>query len=337
MSDLMPCPAGCHVGQLAIVGVQMRAVQCAMCGWAGPFRPTKADAIAAWNRRTVQAQTDAAVTVQEAIEAAYIAGAMDVHQNWQADRAPDFSEAARDYSASQPAPVAAPVTQDAALILAKEMQMFVAADRWKGRDLSATPPEKWHRLRSEVQQFWIDEATRILAALAQPSPVAAPVTDAVRDVLAERQRQITEEGFTPEHDDAYQAGDLSNAAACYLMTDPVMDPDRPAPVDWPWSATWWKPTSRRRNLVKGIALGIAELERLDRTYALATHSEPVAGAAPPPWPVGLIHLTNTRRFHVDCATEGCGRRVSTRFAGSDYCEPCGREAAALAQKGDIHE
>jgi hypothetical protein len=57
----------------------------------------------------------------------------------------------------------------------------------------------------------------------------------------------------------------------------------------------------------------------------------VAGAAP--WPEGLIHLTNTRRFHVDCATEGCGRRVRTRFAGSDYCEPCGRKVAALAQKG----
>jgi hypothetical protein len=55
-------------------------------------------------------------------------------------------------------------------------------------------------------------------------------------------------------------------------------------------------------------------------------------AQPAPWPEGLIHLTNTRRFHVDCATEGCGRRVRTRFAGSDYCEPCGRKVA-LAQKG----
>ena len=50
-------------------------------------------------------------------------------------------------------------------ILAKEIQMIVAADRWKGRDLSAAPPEKWHRLRPETQQFWIDEAARILAAL----------------------------------------------------------------------------------------------------------------------------------------------------------------------------
>ena len=63
-------------------------------------------------------------------------------------------------------------------------------------------------------------------------------------------------------------------------------------------------------------------------------------AQPAPWPEGLIHLTNTRRFHVDCATEGCERRVSTRFeAGgisSDYCEPCGRKVA-LAQKADRHD
>lgn len=50
-------------------------------------------------------------------------------------------------------------------VLAKELQMIVAADRWKGRDLSAAPPEKWHRLRPETRQFWIDEAARILRRL----------------------------------------------------------------------------------------------------------------------------------------------------------------------------
>jgi hypothetical protein len=60
-----------------------------------------------------------------------------------------------------------------------------------------------------------------------------------------------------------------------------------------------------------------------------TGDQAVAGAAP--WPEGLIHLTNTRDMH--CATEGCRRRVRTRFEGNDYCEPCGRKVAALAQKG----
>lgn len=57
---------------------------------------------------------------------------------------------------------------EAAEILAKEMQAIVAADRWKGRDLSAAPPEKWSHLRAETQQFWIDTASRILAAI-QPA------------------------------------------------------------------------------------------------------------------------------------------------------------------------
>ncbi len=48
--------------------------------------------------------------------------------------------------------------------LAKEMQAIVAADRWKGRAMSAAPPEKWSHLRPETQQFWIDTAARILSA-----------------------------------------------------------------------------------------------------------------------------------------------------------------------------
>lgn len=69
----------------------------------------------------------------------------------------------------------------AAEMLAKEMQAIVAADRWKGRDLSAAPPEKWSHLRPETQQFWIDTASRILAAL----PAAEPAEDVRAGALKE--------------------------------------------------------------------------------------------------------------------------------------------------------
>jgi hypothetical protein len=136
------------------------------------------------------------------------------------------------------------------------------------------------------ERFWVwrNEPGNevVISAPDQPYPTGSPeyvrkdiadaaVTDAVRDVLAERKRQISDEGWTPEHDDAYQAGDLANAAACYAMTDPVLDTDQPgrvdwpyAPQDWPWPAIWWKPTNRRRDLVKAGALILAEIERLDR-------------------------------------------------------------------------
>lgn len=133
------------------------------------------------------------------------------------------------------------------------------------------------RLREELsaekemleQSFQSAEELSVLLAKANKRAEKAEadrdaLTGAAKDVLAERQRQITAEGWTPEHDDTYQAGDLANAAACYAMTDPVIDPYRPAPVVWPWSASWWKPTDRRRDLVKAGALILAEIELIDR-------------------------------------------------------------------------
>ncbi|HHD7475459.1 TPA: ead/Ea22-like family protein [Klebsiella oxytoca] len=87
-------------------------------------------------------------------------------------------------------------------------------------------------------------------------------TTAATDVLAERQRQITAEGLTPEHDDEYQHCEMAVAAACYIMADD--DPRADVPELWPWPSEWWKPTDVRRDLVKAGALILAEIERLDR-------------------------------------------------------------------------
>lgn len=96
---------------------------------------------------------------------------------------------------------------------------------------------------------------------------------AARDVLAERQRQIAGEGWTPEHDDTHAAGELAGAAACYAM-QAALDSIGPRRLGdtvkhtirelWPWAWDWWKPTKARRDLVKAAALIIAEIERIDR-------------------------------------------------------------------------
>ncbi len=88
---------------------------------------------------------------------------------------------------------------------------------------------------------------------------------AEQDVLAERQRQIDVEGWTPEHDDEYVDEDLAMAASCYCMYVKGQDLKGSwSPSDWPWEHIWWKPTSYRQNIVKAGALIIAEIERLDR-------------------------------------------------------------------------
>lgn len=89
-------------------------------------------------------------------------------------------------------------------------------------------------------------------------------TQAGRDVLAERQRQITAENWTPEHDDEHDTGTLATAAGCYAMHTLAYGVGDPPPA-WPWEKPWWKPsTDRRRNLVKAGALILAEIERIDR-------------------------------------------------------------------------
>ena len=107
-------------------------------------------------------------------------------------------------------------------------------------------------------------------------------------VAAERQRQIDQEGYSLEHDLQHPVDTLLYAALCYL--DPkkayvmkrddgpfygiptVTLPDGPEGpgtyyvmprLYWPFSLNEWKPCpgDRVREIVKGLALGVAYLDR----------------------------------------------------------------------------
>lgn len=95
--------------------------------------------------------------------------------------------------------------------------------------------------------------------------------DAIKDIDAERTRQIYEEKWTNTHDNTHRKGELAGAAACYALkschpsNDNVREAIRRAIADiWPFSQHWYKPTDRRQNLVKAGALIVAEIERIDR-------------------------------------------------------------------------
>jgi hypothetical protein len=98
-------------------------------------------------------------------------------------------------------------------------------------------------------------------------------------IAAERQRQIEEEGWTPEHDAEHGDDDLARAAAVYALpagrrgSRAVPHPGnigdrgdawRYVPYQWPWRVQDWKPTpdDRVRELVKAGALIAAEIDRL---------------------------------------------------------------------------
>lgn len=113
--------------------------------------------------------------------------------------------------------------------------------------------------------------------------------DGIKLVAVERERQVSEEGWTAEHDDTHVDGEMANAAACLAATRPIFvhahtltTPHAPESIafttPWPMSLVaapsgshqmpWHgRPDStddRIRNLVKAGALIAAEIDRLQR-------------------------------------------------------------------------
>jgi hypothetical protein len=98
---------------------------------------------------------------------------------------------------------------------------------------------------------------------------------AARDVIEERTRQLSKEGYTISHDDTHRDGSLAQAAACYAAHAGGM-PAAGYGYDpyWPFDAEWWKPKDPRRDLVRAAALILAEIERLDRLAASDGETKP---------------------------------------------------------------
>jgi hypothetical protein len=107
------------------------------------------------------------------------------------------------------------------------------------------------------------------------------------DVANERTRQVVVEGFSPAADDRQDPGMLARAAACYarfaglvLSRDDlrsgggveIPEVDRGVPREWPFSRAWWKPRVPRHDLIRAIALLVAEVERIDRQAQAETRA-----------------------------------------------------------------
>jgi len=98
----------------------------------------------------------------------------------------------------------------------------------------------------------------------------------IEEIAVERRRQIEVEGWSAEHDDRHDAGDLAKAGASYAyhagihLYAPSNPPWEEPPDTWPWPEKFWKPKTPRRDLIRAAALIVAEIERLDRAAAQET-------------------------------------------------------------------
>lgn len=123
----------------------------------------------------------------------------------------------------------------------------------------------------------VDDAMQARAKRSQEGTCGTATSKALQAVIAERRRQQSDEGWTPEHDDGHVNDEIAAMAAYYAM--PV------GARDWPASETGYgatfgeairpegwqaKESDRWDELVKAGALVLAELERLERADAVST-------------------------------------------------------------------
>jgi hypothetical protein len=84
-------------------------------------------------------------------------------------------------------------------------------------------------------------------------------------IAAERERQISKEGWTPEHDDGHTGWELALAAASYSALAGGINKrwveDELWPSEW---ADCFKPKTGMSNLIRAGALIAAEIDRLNR-------------------------------------------------------------------------
>jgi hypothetical protein len=97
----------------------------------------------------------------------------------------------------------------------------------------------------------------------------------IEAIKKERERQLNEEGWSPEHDDSHIDHEMAFAAACYALPKGIRDCIVNKKVKlrewlWSWADNWWKPAKdgsideRMRELEKAGALCAAEWDRLRR-------------------------------------------------------------------------
>ena len=95
---------------------------------------------------------------------------------------------------------------------------------------------------------------------------------ALAKIIGERARQLTQEGYTPEHDDEHTEGQMALLAAAYALESRglgyewLAEQTRRVVKSYGWD---FKPKDPIQDLVRAGALILAELERRLRLLCIA--------------------------------------------------------------------
>lgn len=142
--------------------------------------------------------------------------------------------------------------------------------------LRITRPEIMEKIRRKQEAKNALHFDTPLPGNSAPPAQAVNAGPGVQAIAAERERQITAEGFSRDRDQQYQRGELAKAATAYVQLA-AMDLDAgtrdhiawhgPSAV-WPWPSEWWRPVDARRDLVRAGALIAAQIDLLDGGQAV---------------------------------------------------------------------
>lgn len=131
-----------------------------------------------------------------------------------------------------------------------------------GKQADECSIEVWERARAALRQDAQSAGVTGGESEARGSAndYAALTREVIEAIVSERTRQKTEEGHWPNGDNNYRQEELARAAAVYANPE-IWNVFGASRVGWPWRADSYKPTTRRRDLIKAAALIVAQLER----------------------------------------------------------------------------
>lgn len=90
------------------------------------------------------------------------------------------------------------------------------------------------------------------------------INGVLKEIGEERRRQLRQEGFSRDHDDGHECGELAKAGASYALAS-TQNQAAAAAAIWPWDDAYkGNQHGRRRLLVIAAAFLVAEIERVDR-------------------------------------------------------------------------
>jgi hypothetical protein len=127
--------------------------------------------------------------------------------------------------------------------------------------------DDWSRLKADVSidiEYYNKKIYKAKEDITYWKGIVGHSDDGIDRIERERDRQIKEEGWTSDHDDEHEDGELALVAALYATPIRLVDKK----MDDPWPEYWLKKYDKRPRDLDGNILETIDMKRYDRIRTL---------------------------------------------------------------------